>query len=470
MKFKFSLLLSLIVFFIFSVCCFVFRSIPVSKIWNNYSVLYTENSVPEATVLFYLEQAGCKNIISLSGQKTPQVNRVIPYENIDSSYLTDRLAYFRDESSRYQLFYIPEQYQEQARTAALNLVKGTGVEAGLDGHEQYPWLVPLVCLVLYLIFILASKKKSVFVVSGIFPLLIALSQPFYVVAAAVCLALIAIFLINGLWIRRKFFTAIFRSPYIDILIVASLVIPFASSLTAGILGVGALFTVSVAFVFMKAIHEYREYRSSFSFVPIFSAWQIPVMYKKTAGYVLGAVVPIGALLVLFLISTLVTKTSSMAGLSVPSPVLSGQVSNGKKLPDENSYFAWIWNITSFPYRSLNDKAVAKEPLDGDKLTVSHFVQTDRGITKSEEILYTYNAKYRNSLKDEIKKMDYDAIEKLMISQEDGATIAYNTGIESKSDSQHNAMNMFLLFIAVGVPVVLYGVYFGFGRKKNENGK
>ena len=70
----------------------------------------------------------------------------------------------------------------------------------------------------------------------------------------------------------------------------------------------------------------------------------------------------------------------------------------------------------------------------------------------------------------MKDFDYEAIEKLMIAQDETTTVAYNTGIESKSDSQHNATNMLLLFIAIAVPVVLYGVYFGFGRKKNENGK
>ncbi len=470
MKFKFSLLLSVIVFLFFSICCYAFRSMPVAKIWNNYSVLYAENTVPETTVLSYLREAGCKNVISLSAQQTPPLSQYAMEESIDTTYLTERLGYFRDESSRYQLFYVPEQYQDEAKKAALALIKGTGVEAGLDGHEQYPWLVPLTCLVTYLLLLLASKKKGVYLVSGFFPLLISFSQPFYVVAASVCLLLIAIYLVNGLWFRRKFFTAIFRSLYIDVLIVAALIIPFALSFTAGLLMLGAFVTVILAFVFLKAIHDYREYRSSFSFVPIFSAWQIPVMYKKTAGYVLGSIVPIAALLALFMISSLVTTTSSIEGLSIPSPVLAGQTSNGKKLPDENSYFAWVWKTRAFSHKSLNDKNDLSVPVDGDRITVSHFTQTEKGIVKSEKTLYTYNSKFRDKLKNEIKNFDYNAIEKLMISQEESTSVAYNTGIESKSDSQHNAVNMFLLFLSIAIPIVLYGIYLGFGRKKNENSK
>ena len=470
MKYKFRLLISVIFFLVFALCCFVFRSMPVAKIWNNYSVLYTDNSVPEATVLFYLEQEGCRDVISLSGQKMPPLSQFTMPEAIDETYLDERLGYFSDESSSYQLFYIPDQYHDRAKAAAVSLIKGTGAEAGLDGHEQYPWLVPLICFVTYLLLTLCSKKKAVFMFTGIFPLLVSLSQPFYVVAAAVCLSLVAICLINGLWIRRKFFTAIFRSIYIDILIVASMAIPFASSFTAGLLGVGAFFTVTMSFVFLKAIHEYREYRSSFSFVPIFSAWQIPVMYRRSAGYVLGSVIPLASLLVLFLVSTLVTTTSSMAGLSIPSPVLYGQKTNGKSLPDENSYFAWVWKARAYPYKSLNDDSEIAVPSEGDRITTSHFTETERGIVKSEETIYTYNSKFRDKLRGEIKNFDYNAIEKLMIAQDETSTVSYNTGIESKSDSQHNAMNMFLLFIAISVPVILYGVYFGFGRKKNENSK
>ena len=375
MKYKFRLLLSFIIFLVFALGCFVFRSMPVAKIWNNYSVLYTDNSVPESTVLFYLEQAGCRGVISLSGQKVPPLSQFALPESIDGSYLTERMGYFRDETSRYQLFYVPDQYQEKAKAAAVSLIKGTGAEAGLDGHEQYPWMVPLICFLTYLLLTLGSKNKRVFMFSGFFPLLVSLSQPFYVVAAAVCLSLVAICLINGLWIRRKFFTAIFRSIYIDMLIVASLVIPFASSRTAGFLGLGAFFTVCIAFVFLKAIHEYREYRRSFSFVPIFSAWQIPVMYRRTAGYVLGSIIPLAALLVLFLVSTLVTTTSSMEGLSIPSPVLYGQKSNGKTLPDENSYFAWVWKTRAYPYRSLNDRSEIQAPVEGDRITLGHDIDS-----------------------------------------------------------------------------------------------
>ena len=463
MRFKLSLIGSAIVFLLVAGSFFSLRSIPMARIWNNYSVCYVENTVPEATALFYLEQAGCRDIISLSAQKIPNIER---YPSVDSSYLTKRLDYFHDEGSKYRLYYIPEQYQGEARKAVQQIVKGTGSPAGLDGKEQYPWIVPLVCIIAYLILTFASKNKGVFMLPGSFPLMLSLSQPFYVVAAAVCLILLALYLINGLWIRRKFFSAIFRSVYIDVLIVSFLALLFASSIVTGVLGIELLLAIAMSFVLMKAMHEYKEYRASFSFLPIFSAWQIPVVYKKTSRFVLGTLVPLLALLVLFFISTFMTTTSSVQGLSIPTP----DVAEEGTLPTINEYYGWVWRNKVFPYRSLNETTAQADPKNGDRVTMSHFTQTDKGIKKSVDTLFTYNDKFRNGLKDEVRKLDYGAIEKLMISQGDGISVSYGTGAESKSDSQHNGFNMVLLLASLCIPLFLYGIYFGFGRKKYENSK
>lgn len=463
MRFKLSLIGSAIVFLLVAGSFFSLRSIPMARIWNNYSVCYVEKSVPEATVLFYLEQAGCRDIISLSAQRIPNVER---YPSVDSSYLTKRLDYFHDEGSKYNLYYIPEQYQGEAGKAVQSIVKGTGAPAGLDGKERYPWMVPLVCLITYLILALASKKRGVFMLPGAFPLLLSLSQPFYLVAASVCLILLALYLINGLWIRRKFFSAIFRSIYIDILIVSSLALLFSSSIVTGVLGAEMIIAVIMSFLLMKALHDYKEYRSSFTFLPIFSAWQIPVVYKKTSRFVLGTVLPLTALLVLFFVSTFMTTTSSVQGLSIPTP----DISDEGTLPSAEQYYGWVWRNKVFPYRSLNEDTPQTDPKNGERVTISHFEQTDGGIKKSVDTLFTYNDKFRNGLKDEIRKLDYGAIEKLMISQGDGVSVSYGTGAESKSDSQHNGFNMVLLLASLCIPVFLYGIYFGFGRKKYENSK
>ena len=165
---------------------------------------------------------------------------------------------------------------------------------------------------------------------------------------------------------------------------------------------------------------------------------------------------------------MVAPAASMNGLSVPSPVQSGGEIRSQ-LPTISDYYALMWQMATFPYKSLHEDN-SKPPADGDKITVSHFTETENGIQKTEDILFTYNDKYRTGLKNQVKELDYGAIEKLMISQGESVPVVYSTGAESKTDSQHNTMNLILLFLAAGIPLVLYGAYFVNGRKKYENSK
>ena len=130
---------------------------PVAKIWNNYSVAYVSNAVSEDLVVFYLENEGCQDVITLSGQKVPFVSSISPVASADNEYLDQRLRYFSDMSSSYRLFYIPEKYQDGASRAIAKLSREMGIEAGLDSIERYPWMVPLICLAAYIILFIASK-------------------------------------------------------------------------------------------------------------------------------------------------------------------------------------------------------------------------------------------------------------------------------------------------------------------------
>lgn len=469
MKFRFSLFFSLVVFLVLFGFLYGMRSIPVAKIWNNYSVAYVNNSVSEDLVVFYLENEGCQDVISLSRQVEPFVSPISPVASHDSEYLDQRLRYFSDESSAYRLFYIPEKYQDGASRAIAKLSREMSVEAGLDSVERYPWMVPLICLAAYIILFLASKYRSVFALPALFPLLLSLSQPFYSVAAAVCLMLLAVYLINGLWTRRKFVSAVFRSLYIDILVVASLMIMLAVSSTVLLLGLGVCAASAMAFIFLHALHEYQEYKLSFTFIPIFSAWQIPVVYRKTAKYLVGTSLPIIALLIMFLISTSASPAASIQGIAVPSPA-DPAIPNASTytLPNMNSFYKWAWKQMSYPFRSLNDGSAPQEPKEGESVNVSHYSNTEDGIVVTEEAVLTYNDDFKKKLRDD--NVTPVSVEKLLASQDDDLVVKYSSGIRSKSDSQHNGINLALLLTALIIPLVLFAAYLGLGRKKYENSK
>ncbi|MBO4320247.1 MAG: hypothetical protein J5857_07235 [Treponema sp.] len=469
MKFRFSLFFSLVVFLFLCGFLYAFRSIPVAKIWNNYSVAYVDNSVSEDLVVFYLESEGCTDVITLSSQVVPFVSAVSPVASYDSEYLDQRLKYFSDQGSAYRLYYIPDRYQDNASRAIAKVGRELGIEAGLDSVERYPWLVPLICLATFIILFLASKYRSVFALPAVFPVLLSFSQPFYAVAAAVCLMLLAIYLINGLWTRRKFVSAVFRSLYIDILIASSLLIVLAVSPTVFMLSLGVYASCVMAFVFLGALHEYQEYKYSFTYIPIFSAWQIPVVYRKTAKYVAGTCLPIIGLLIMFLISATSTPMASIQGIAVPSPV-DATVSNptSGSLPNMNSFYEWAWRQISYPYRTLNDSSAVQPPKEGDAVTVSHYTNTDEGIVVTEEPVLVFNDEFKKKLREE--NMENASVEKLMSSQDDDVVVKYSSGIKSKSDSQHNGINLALLLTALIIPLALFAAYLGLGRKKYENSK
>ena len=58
----------------------------------------------------------------------------------------------------------------------------------------------------------------------------------------------------------------------------------------------------------------------------------------------------------------------------------------------------------------------------------------------------------------------------MSSQDDDVVVKYSSGIKSKSDSQHNGINLALLLTALIIPLALFAAYLGLGRKKYENSK
>ncbi|MBQ5569530.1 MAG: hypothetical protein IIT45_03675, partial [Treponema sp.] len=71
MKLKFSGFVSIIIILIGIICLFAFRSVPVTRIWSSYNMLYADKSVSEHDILEYLSRAGCKDVISLSSQRIP---------------------------------------------------------------------------------------------------------------------------------------------------------------------------------------------------------------------------------------------------------------------------------------------------------------------------------------------------------------------------------------------------------------
>lgn len=50
---------------------FVLRTIPITRIWNDYAVVYADKSLSEDYVASVLEDSGCSGIVRLGVQQVP---------------------------------------------------------------------------------------------------------------------------------------------------------------------------------------------------------------------------------------------------------------------------------------------------------------------------------------------------------------------------------------------------------------
>ena len=472
MKINLKIIISTLLISLCGVFLFLFRSVPVSRIWKSYQVLYVDASVDEQSILNYLHDSGCKDVISLSEQKQPLFSPFTPIEpGADKTgYLNGRLDYFADKESKYRLFYIPEQYEKQTERAVTSIVTDKNVRVGLDGKSNFPVLVPCVCIALFLILLIVSQNKSVFFTAGLFPVLYTLSKPFYPLASAVILLLLSFFLGERFWKRKGAIGVVFLNMYTDILTIAGISIAFISSWKSGVLLLLVLCASVAGLLILNEVQAAADAKKAFTYTFILPAKQFPIMYSRTARYTLVSICAIVVLITFFLLSARFVPQASVSGIALPSPQKENAMgSDDKVIPSLRDYFVWAWDITTFPYRNLNVSSVESEPVKkGDKVTVTQFKETKTGVEPYEETIYSFDNGFMNDAEKEIDNLDYPAIEKLMKKQGDGITVTYSE--KSSGETKTDSTSLVLLLISMGIPIILYLYYSISGRRKYENGK
>ncbi|MBQ3965370.1 MAG: hypothetical protein II684_00880, partial [Treponema sp.] len=67
-----------------------FRTVPVSRLWKGYQVVYVKTqSVTEPQLARILEENGCRNVVSKSSQRIPVISNFSPVQVQNStSYLS----------------------------------------------------------------------------------------------------------------------------------------------------------------------------------------------------------------------------------------------------------------------------------------------------------------------------------------------------------------------------------------------
>ena len=378
----------------------VFIRLPVSSLWRGYNILYVPVELEEQVVLQALEAVGIADAVSLSKQQQPVYSTFAPVQSIVStqhSYLRQRENYFFDRSQQMQLFYVPSESMEQAQTVVdfLQSLPG-GMNAGLEGKTTYPWMVPLVVFLVFLILVVLSRAKGFMLTVGFFPLLFSICIPSYSGAGGATLLLYCFFLCSTFWKRKDMFKAIKKSALILLFGCASVPVAFMGSWKEGLLFLVTI-VASLSLCFVLVNWEPKKSKG-FMPVPIRSARLVSVVSSVASFTLFIPAVAATILSISLLFFGYFPSDTSINGLFLPAParytdtISFDSVSfqdNGQQayleeeLPSLVHYVDWVWDTLTYSYRSLHELQVFELVSAGETLLLPSYRVNQEGIIQEE---------------------------------------------------------------------------------------
>ncbi len=431
-----------------------FRTVPVSRLWKGYQVVYVKTqSATEPQLARLLEENGCRNVVCKSSQRIPVVSSYSPVQvQTPDSYLSRRDVFFRDESNTAFVFYVPEgQDMALARAvSAINSLKNT--VAGTDGRASFPWGSPIICIVFALACLAFAKNKLTFAASAFFMVCFSFSRPLYTVSAAVCLSLYGFFMFQKIWGRRSFGAGLASPLFAVCLLSPVLLLFFAAPLSALFYTLSLLASFSAVLLVDVVKSLYAERYEHYRFTPVMirSARFIPLVERREVKIILLLILSVLVMLLLsFAGNRLAAVSVDDSRPALPSPLV------GKTaLPDLDDFMNWSWNTITFPYRRLTD-ALPEVPVDGDSVSVPAFEESGGRIVQKEQTAFVFNNAFRNKVFDSVRDLNYPALEKMMLRQGKDARYSYAKG--GSAASERFGTLLLLLFMLFPAGIILYFV-------------
>ena len=405
--------------------CFIlifFRAAPSFKIWQNYTVFYTDRTVSEDTVLDIFSEAGINGVLSIFHMQFPPVPSFTPVQYLNGfstfSYEDLQNLFFSDKNGTYRLYYVP---QEAARTAAAAL-KSADFVWGTDARGKRPYSVPAAVFVLFICFMFFSKNKAFFA-AAFFPfVLYSFSVPFYHSASFVCLLGFSLFIIQKSWRRRGFLKKALMQPLFLSGLVLLSVSSFFSGLRPFFLFIAAVFaSVCAVYVLFKLEGIIRS-SASFNPVPIMCARRVDT---RDIFRIRFALVPALCICVftaaLFIngvtanISFFGKKTGFLSGAStlyLPAPIKK-TIKNDfslfsykalcendmqNRLPDLSDFIQAFWFCETYPFRKL-DKNKETTPRIGDKVVYSSYKKDGQRLVEFPVTVAVFDEAYIQRITD-----------------------------------------------------------------------
>lgn len=398
------------------------KSIPTGKLWKEYTVLYLPAQADDAIVSQAITAAGIKNAVSLSGQYLPvtfkadsieiamfKVNRDLE----DYNYYKKRNLYFFDKSQTYRLYYIPSEYKNNIPDC-ISILSANNIAAQTDSSSEYPFIIPLIAVILIGILAVFSKNRGVFIFSSLISLFYLLSNPFYAAALANILIILCIFFFSNVWRRKGNIAYLLNNYAIPGMVMIAIIATFSISIKSGCLFLVELLSIFALLITYSQVENYLRAKKSFNPVYIKSAKMVSIYAKKSNIVMISSIVASIILLAGFLLTSSPSVNTKFSKVLLPanSPAesLAGAGEKTEELPLLEDYYQWIWNIQTYPYKSLNK-------VDSENYFVEypHYTENAGFISESKTLL-AYNQNFKENVYSQIDDLSFNAIEKVLKSE------------------------------------------------------
>ncbi len=441
-------LICLIVSICVGILLFNYKTIPSGRLWENYTILYIPNEVDDSVITMAFNECGIEEYVSYENQRVPvlfkndSVERSMFSLNTSENgykYLTQRLNYFFDSSKQYRLYYVPNQYRENLNEC-VKMIESEGNTAGIDSNFSYPWVLPLLTIVLFVMLLIFVRNKLIFICSSILPVMFVFCNPFYSCAIAAFMLLVVFFMVSNVWEREGFFKRIFTSKAFYIFAACALLL----ALTNAFISLAFLMAVvvgSAALLYICwSIKNDIESRSTYRYVFIRNARLTPLFAGRIKTVCLVASIAVACIFVYFILNSSDSFSGHFARVLLP-----GESSmSSKELPNLEDYCKWDWDVQTYPYKSTNVKN------DSDTVTYPHFVK-ENGIIRQVDQDFKYDEVFINETIQAVDNLDFYSIEQVLKSQ--GKNSVY--GYTASSSYNVSILSIIMMIITFGMLLFIY---------------
>lgn len=425
-----------------------FKTVPSGKLWKGYSVFYVPVETEDSLIQNTFKDLEITEHFELSGQYLPLLFSayspeitMLKLNSKDSTfkYLSQRNAFFFDKSNNYRLYYVASEYRNKLNDCVRILSK-QGIKAGIDATASYPFVIPLICCLLFVLLFICSKHKFVFAAGAVLNLVFAFCNPFYSCGVAVCLIMLCVFFLSNVWRRKGNLMYLLNNYAIPAMVFFAFAGAFSGSVKSGFLFIGTAAGSLSALYACYYAELFFINRRSFIPVSIRPAKRVSIYGGKVNQTLAGVICSVLILLVVSFISSNVSVNSKFAKLLLPS-----SEGNSKELVTLDDYYDFVWNVSSYPYRNLNDSKA-----DYNYYQYPHY-EEENGVIKETMQLKAFNDSFKLETYDSIDMLQFNAVEKLLKSQ--GSEV--KPGYTSSGSYRTGIFAIIMMFVSLTILLFIY---------------